>query len=114
MLLEHRHGQELAVGRPVAGQGPLVDLLYLLGQLERHAVAPGQGGDGAEFLKAPIEPERREVVAVEEGTEIVANEMLMLGGRSSGASAAAPDAPRADVAEPAARAGNDFDDDIPF
>ena len=47
-------------------------------------------------------------------TEIVANEMLMLGGRSSGASAAAPDAPRADVAEPAARAGNDFDDDIPF
>ena len=55
-------------------------------------------------------------------TEIVANEMLMLGGRSSGASAAAPEArDRADVAEPvggraepAARGGNDFDDDIPF
>jgi single-strand DNA-binding protein len=54
-------------------------------------------------------------------TEIVANEMLMLGGRSSGAGAAAPEPrERADVAEsagraePAARAGNDFDDDIPF
>jgi single-strand DNA-binding protein len=55
-------------------------------------------------------------------TEIVANEMLMLGGRSSGASAAAPEArDRSDMAEPvggraepAARGGNDFDDDIPF
>jgi single-strand DNA-binding protein len=54
-------------------------------------------------------------------TEIVANEMLMLGGRSSGASAAAPEArERLDIpepaarAEPAARGGNDFDDDIPF
>ena len=54
-------------------------------------------------------------------TEIVANEMLMLGGRSSGASAAAPDtrdrpdvAEPAERAEPAARGGNDFDDDIPF
>ena len=54
-------------------------------------------------------------------TEIVANEMLMLGGRSVGAGAAAPEPrERADVAEsaeraePAARAGNDFDDDIPF
>ena len=54
-------------------------------------------------------------------TEIVGNEMLMLGGRSSGASAAAPEArERPDVAEaagraePAARGGNDFDDDIPF
>jgi single-strand DNA-binding protein len=54
-------------------------------------------------------------------TEIVANEMLMLGGRSSGASAAAPDsrdrpevAESAGRAEPAARGGNDFDDDIPF
>jgi single-strand DNA-binding protein len=54
-------------------------------------------------------------------TEIVANEMLMLGGRSSGASAAVPEArDRPDMAEsvgraePAARAGNDFDDDIPF
>jgi single-strand DNA-binding protein len=54
-------------------------------------------------------------------TEIVANEMLMLGGRSSGAGAAAPEArDRSDMVEPAARAepaargGNDFDDDIPF
>jgi single-strand DNA-binding protein len=54
-------------------------------------------------------------------TEIVANEMLMLGGRSSGASAAAPEArDRPEMAEsvaraePAARGGNDFDDDIPF
>jgi single-strand DNA-binding protein len=55
-------------------------------------------------------------------TEIVANEMLMLGGRSSGASAAAPEGrDRPDVAEPAGHAepaarggGNDFDDDIPF
>jgi single-strand DNA-binding protein len=55
-------------------------------------------------------------------TEIVANEMLMLGGRSSGASAAAPEArerpdmaePVGGRAEPAARGGNDFDDDIPF
>jgi hypothetical protein len=45
----------------------------------------------------------------------------MFGGRSSGASAAAPEArERPDVAEaagraePAARGGNDFDDDIPF
>jgi single-strand DNA-binding protein len=55
-------------------------------------------------------------------TEIVANEMLMLGGRSSGASAAVPEArdrpemaePVGGRAEPAARDGNDFDDDIPF
>ena len=54
-------------------------------------------------------------------TEIVANEMLMLGGRSSGAGAAAPEArdrpemaEPAGRAEPAARGGNDFDDDIPF
>jgi single-strand DNA-binding protein len=54
-------------------------------------------------------------------TEIVANEMLMLGGRSAGASAAAPEprdrpetAESVDRAEPAARGGTDFDDDIPF
>ena len=55
-------------------------------------------------------------------TEIIANEMLMLGGRSSGASAAAseprerPDMAEPDGgrAEPTARGGNDFDDDIPF
>ena len=52
-------------------------------------------------------------------TEIVANEMLMLGGRSSGASAAAPEARDRPVepaapAESAARGGSDFDDDIPF
>ena len=55
-------------------------------------------------------------------TEIVGNEMLMLGGRSSGASAAAseprerPDMaePVGGRAEPTARGGNDFDDDIPF
>jgi single-strand DNA-binding protein len=54
-------------------------------------------------------------------TEIVGNEMLMLGGRSSGAGTAAPESrERTDVAEtaervePAARAATDFDDDIPF
>jgi single-strand DNA-binding protein len=54
-------------------------------------------------------------------TEIVGNEMLMLGGRSSGAGAAAPEArdrpemaEPAGRAEPAARGGSDFDDDIPF
>ena len=54
-------------------------------------------------------------------TEIIGNEMLMLGGRSSGAGAAAAEprdradpAESAERAEPAARGGNDFDDDIPF
>jgi single-strand DNA-binding protein len=54
-------------------------------------------------------------------TEIVGNEMLMLGGRSAGTSAAAheprerPDvAESVERAEPAARAASDFDDDIPF
>ena len=56
-------------------------------------------------------------------TEIVGDEMLMLGGRSSAASAGAPETrDRAEVAdaleraEPAARGGErtDFDDDIPF
>jgi single-strand DNA-binding protein len=54
-------------------------------------------------------------------TEIIGNEMLMLGGRSSGAGAAAPEPrDRPDMAEPVGRAapaaggGSDFDDDIPF
>jgi single-strand DNA-binding protein len=56
-------------------------------------------------------------------TEIVANEMLMLGGRSSGAGVAAPEGrsrpeivESAEQTEPTARAGGggDFDDDIPF
>jgi single-strand DNA-binding protein len=54
-------------------------------------------------------------------TEIVGNEMLMLGGRSAGAGGAIPemrdrpDVPEAsERAEPVSRGGNDFDDDIPF
>ena len=60
-------------------------------------------------------------------TEIIASEMLMLGGRSSGAGAgagagaAAPEArdrpeivESAERAESPARGGSDFDDDIPF
>jgi len=54
-------------------------------------------------------------------TEIVGNEMLMLGGRSVGAGGAIPemrDRPEAPEAsergEPVSRGGNDFDDDIPF
>ncbi len=48
-------------------------------------------------------------------TEIVVNEMQMLGGRS-GASQAGPDrpAPPAESREPASRADTPFDDDIPF
>jgi single-strand DNA-binding protein len=51
-------------------------------------------------------------------TEIVANEMQMLGGRgdrSSGPAPASAPAPRSRVAEsPAAGAAEEFDDDIPF
>jgi single-strand DNA-binding protein len=56
-------------------------------------------------------------------TEIVALEMLMLGGRSSGAGVAAPEGrgrpevvESGEPSEPAARGGGggDFDDDIPF
>jgi single-strand DNA-binding protein len=54
-------------------------------------------------------------------TEIVGNEMLMLGGRSAAAGAAVPElrdrpemAEAPERAEPASRGGNDFDDDIPF
>ncbi len=60
-------------------------------------------------------------------TEIVGDEMLMLGGKSASAGASAsiggavpemrdrPDmAETAERGEPASRGGNDFDDDIPF
>ncbi len=50
-------------------------------------------------------------------TEIVANEMQMLGGRGGGGSAdfgGASASQSAPAAAPAATAGGDFDDDIPF
>ncbi len=48
-------------------------------------------------------------------TEVIANEMQMLGGRS-GAGASAPSAPASSQASPmpAAEVAEDFDDDIPF
>jgi single-strand DNA-binding protein len=55
-------------------------------------------------------------------TEIIGNEMLMLGGRGggaavgAGASAAAPEGREhpPETADTGSRSGNDFDDDIPF
>ena len=51
-------------------------------------------------------------------TEIIANEMQMLGGRGGGGGSAdfggASASPSAPAAAPAATAGGDFDDDIPF
>ena len=47
-------------------------------------------------------------------TEIIANEMQMLGGRGGGGSADFGGAQAAPAAAPAAAAADDFDDDIPF
>jgi hypothetical protein len=47
-------------------------------------ILASQGGDGAEFLTAPIKAERGKAFAAKQGTEVVANEAAARGAAGDG------------------------------
>jgi len=74
LFLQQGYRQELSVDWPEAAKCPLVGLLDDLRQLRWHADLAAEVSDRCELLTAPVQPEGREVVPVEQRAEVVADE----------------------------------------
>ncbi len=70
-FLQQGYRQKLSVDWPETPQCPLVGLLDDLRQLRWHAEFTGELRDRRELLTAPVQPEGREVVPVEQRAEVV-------------------------------------------
>jgi hypothetical protein len=69
-FLQQGYRQELSVDWPEAPQCPQIGLLDDLRQLRWHAEFAGELRDRCELLTAPVQPERREVVPVDQRAEV--------------------------------------------